>query len=102
MAPHTLQALLRSWLTAQQGLLSGNAAGDAADSQAAEGAAADGDLLFYVSTEGDAAAAGAAASDEEDQDSDGKGGLDLAQLPGSDGNDGDSESNDDASAESED
>jgi hypothetical protein len=93
---HTLHAMLRSWLAAKAGLLSGAAAaGGGADDQAAPDAALDDDLLFYVSTEGDAA--GAARSHGDDNgDSGSDGGLDMAQLPGSDGGTADSDSSDDA------
>lgn len=97
VAPHTLQALLRSWLAAQQGAHSGADAGDATGP-----AGGGGDLLFYVSTEGDAAAAGAAATDDEDAEGEEDGGLDLAALPGSDSDDGGSQSGgDDSSLDSE-
>ena len=79
----TLHAMLRSWLAAKAGLWNGAAAagGDAADDQAASGATLDDDLLFYVSTEGDAAGAARSQGDEGD-DSGSDGGLDMAQLPG--------------------
>lgn len=92
---HTLHAMLRSWLAAKAGLLSGAAAaGSAADDQAAPDAALDDDLLFYVSTEGNAA--GAVRSHGGDGDDSGSdGGLDMAQLPGSDGDTADGNDSDD-------
>jgi hypothetical protein len=82
---HTLHAMLRSWLAAKAGLQSGAAAaGNAAGDQAAAGETLDDDLLFYVSTQGDAAGAVHSYGDEGD-DSGSDGGLDMAQLPGSDG-----------------
>lgn len=89
VAPHTLQALLRSWMAAQQGLQGGDCV-DAASQPAGDAAAADDDLLFYVSTEGDAAAvapSGESGSEDEGEDFEDDAGLDLAVLPGSDADD---------------
>ena len=100
--PNSLQALLRSWHAAEAGLQRDAAAGgDAVEDTVAPNQSMDDELLFYVSTEGDAAAAGAAPApgDEGEDSASDSGALDLAQLPGDeDGRNG--EPDDDQSSDS--
>ncbi len=60
-SPSALRALLRSWTAAQHGTTAsaGGGSGDVTD--AADAAAADAELLFYVSTEGDMGAVAASS-----------------------------------------
>lgn len=77
-------------LLAIPGGLQGGDRIDAASQPVGDAAAADNDLLFYVSTEGDAAAAapsGESGSDDEGEESGDDAGLDLTVLPGSDADD---------------
>lgn len=85
-APSTLLALHRSWTSWQQ--QGGGGGREAADISAGDAVAADGELLFYISREGDATVAAGAASDDGEGSEDGSGedgGLDLDALPGSGG-----------------